>query len=630
MTIDNALGNQRLILDEESLRFSVISNGERWDWLNEYCPYFLSGEEKVFFKEAHFIKHETVTNGIGNGIRSIYSGFSLDEKESELTFETYVWMEESTKDVFFEWIPIKEQGEVTMLFWPGAMEFEEGREDWYTLVTAQQGLLIPNTWKKASKGLSFDGRFCTAGDYMAWFSQIREGKGYIAIALTPWNGFTNLCHPEGGPYTHVSVSWEPSLGKMEYRRILRYSFRENCDYNDMCKIYRTYMFENGLAATLKEKAARIPSVDRLIGCAFVHKGTKTSVNPKSEFFDPEAPEKNNSLTPFKVREKEMEKIYDLGVKKLYLHLDGWAEPGYDNKHPDYFPACIEAGGWEDMKSLSDTIQRLGYLFGIHDQYRDYYMDAPSFSEDYACRLVDGTIPSHARWAGGPQSYLCGTQAPYYVRRNFSRIEKNGVHLDGAYLDVFTCNEGDECDNPRHRMTRRECYEYRKKCFDYLISKGILPSSEEVSDWAMQSLVFCHYAPYPFMMQEPGTEQIGVNVPLFNLVFHDCVIEPWMMEKISDTEDYMLYALLNGGAPYLIRDAAYPNIDGAFDGDIKLSLEEKVKRCAVVSGLHEKVAREEMVRHEFVGGDYKIQRTTFADGTEVTVDLHKGTYEIKEN
>lgn len=58
-----------------------------------------------------------------------------------------------------------------------------------------------------------------------------------------------------------------------------------------------------------------------------------------------------------------------------------------------------------------------------------------------------------------------------------------------------------------------------------------------------------------MLQTPGTEQIGVSLPLFNLVYHDCVIEPWMMEKLNDTDDYMLYALLNGGAPYLVRDGA---------------------------------------------------------------------------
>ena len=74
------------------------------------------------------------------------------------------------------------------------------------------------------------------------------------------------------------------------------------------------------------------------------------------FFDPEAPEKNNHLTPFAVRTKQIRNCYEkLGIKKLYLHLDGWGDPGYDNEHPDYLPACIEAGGWEGMKELCDTI-----------------------------------------------------------------------------------------------------------------------------------------------------------------------------------------------------------------------------------------------------------------------------------
>ena len=65
-----------------------------------------------------------------------------------------------------------------------------------------------------------------------------------------------------------------------------------------------------------------------------------------------------------------------------------------------------------------------------------------------------------------------------------------------------------------------------------------------------------------LASQPGSPKHGIPVPLFNLVYHDCLIEPWMMEKIDDTEDYMLYALLNGGAPYLIRDGAYPDFDGS--------------------------------------------------------------------
>ena len=37
----------------------------------------------------------------------------------------------------------------------------------------------------------------------------------------------------------------------------------------------------------------------------------------------------------------------------------------------------------------------------------------------------------------------------------------------------------------------------------------------------------------------------------------------------------------------------------------------------------------MVRHEFVDGNYKKQKTVFADGTEVNVDLEGGTYQIHQ-
>ena len=113
-------------------------------------------------------------------------------------------------------------------------------------------------------------------------------------------------------------------------------------------------------------------------------------------------------------------------------------------------------------------------------------------------------------------HLCAELAPDYVRRNFAEIAAHGIKLDCAYLDVFTCNEGDECSNPEHRMTRRECFDRRAECFEYLLSHGILSSSEEVSDWAVPSLIFCHYAPYDFQMRSPNEPRQGVPVRCITL------------------------------------------------------------------------------------------------------------------
>lgn len=615
--------------DESRLSFTITHEGDSWNWGEGFRPRMECEEGTIYFANAKKISHEEWKTGIGHGILSHFEGFELNGADAGIAFDTIVWIEEVSGDVFFEWVPLStETVKVKSVYWPGYMEFDEKKDSWYTLLNWQQGLLVPNTWKTAVDKVVFDGFMGTAGAYMPWFGQVKDRAGYIAICEQPWNAAYYTEHPAEGPYTHVGIRWEPSLGKMDYRRVMKYSFVKDCDYNDLCKIYRNYVIEKGRFKSLAEKAVKTPSIDQLIGSAFLHKGIKTQVMTNSDFYDAENPDKNNHLTPFSVRTEEIKKFHELGVEKLYLHLDGWAEPGYDNQHPDYLPACEKAGGWKAMKELSDTMHECGYLFGIHDQYRDYYYAAKTFDENFATRLADGTIPSHARWAGGPQTYLCATQAPFYVKRNFTEIMDNGIKLDCAYLDVFTCNEGDECSHPWHKMTRRECYEYRNACFEYLLSKGILPSSEEVNDWAIPSLVFCHYAPYDFMLDRPGSPKKGIPVPLFNLVYHDCLIEPWMMDKVSEEEDYMLYAVLNGGAPYLVRDGAYQNTDGSFAGGVEITIEDQIKRCKVVSDLHEKVAKCEMVRHEMVDGNPEVQRTTFADGTVVTVDFQAQTYQIR--
>ena len=250
----------------------------------------------------------------------------------------------------------------------------------------------------------------------------------------------------------------------------------------------------------------------------------------------------------------------------------------------------------------------------HDQYRDYYFDAATYDRDFALQNPDGSHIEFCRWAGGWQTYICASQAPLYLRRNFTELFRQGIQLEGTYLDVFTCNELDECTHPWHRMTRKECMEYRKSCFDYLVAHDILPSSEEVIDWAVPSVVTAHYGPYAFMLW-PNDAPKGVPVPLFNLVYHDCVVLPWLMKEDASQGDYMLYALLNGGAAYL---------DAEKDGE---ALEHDIERYRQVAALQEKVAKCEMVRHEFLNEAYTVQKAVYSDGTEVTIDLEKGTYSI---
>ena len=297
-------GNTKVCLCQETLAVTVEKDQTRWEWTDGFQPELICKEGRFSFLDAVTITHETYTMGVGIGIRSCFEGFEKDGVTYPYAFETLIWMEDTTEQVYFEWVPLKEEGlQVEKVLWPGQMAFEEKKDSWYTLLTHQQGILIPNDWETPLSAIPFAGFFETAGGYMPWFGQVKDRQGYIAICTTPWNAGYYAEHPAGGPYTHVGVYFEPSLGKMDYRRVMRYTFLDDCDYNDLCKEYRSYVNEQGRLRTLEEKAARNPSVNDLIGCAFVHKGIKTQVQHNSDFFDPENPEKNNHLTTFAQRTK---------------------------------------------------------------------------------------------------------------------------------------------------------------------------------------------------------------------------------------------------------------------------------------------------------------------------------------
>ena len=611
--IEIKVGSTVIRTDEAGIVRTIVHDGEEWRFASagsvmiEGMKHDLA-DVLVYSKAYHC--------GVGEGIRMEYA---LDG----VRFVTKVWIEACTEDVWCEFIPLEQNRKIDKVLWPGTMEFGKIDRSWYTLLNMRAGLRVPNGWQTAMKKIDFDGMFLTAGCYMPWFAQIKGKAGYIAISLTPWDAGMHVEHEAGGDVT-VGQWLIPSLGKMD-RRILRYTFRNDMNETKAAGLYREYVKENGKLITLREKELRNPAVASLNGSSFVHFGIKAVIRPDSRFYDAEHPENNTALVSFEERTKQIVDFAKHGARKIYLHLDGWAQPGYDNSHPDYGPACVEAGGWNGMKELSDTVKKSGGMFGIHDQYRDYYRTAPSFSPDYAIRKEDGEIFEQAIWAGGAQSYLCASQALYYVKRNFASIAANGVDLDGAYLDVFTCNDGDECYESEHIMTRRDCYEYRRQCFAWLSAHGIMPSSEEAADWAMSDLVFTHYAPYEEQMSAPGSAKYGIPVPLFSLVYHDCLTVPWMMEK-GDGYDYMLYALLNAGAPYLVREGAYPNTDGAFGNDDR-SMEEAVKRCHIVQDLQEQCGMEAMISFEILNEEGTRQRSVFADGTAVVIDLDDLTYEI---
>jgi len=442
---------------------------------------------------------------------------------------------------------------------------------------------------------------------MPWWAQKRGRPGYMAIIETDADAGCRLVHPAGGP-SRIAPRWDESLGGFGGQRRLRYRFFERCDYVSACKSYRDHVIRQARFVRLTEKALITPRVKRLAGTPVIHAGIAHTIHPLSRYYNAQEPDKNHVCVPFATRERQLRALHAVGVPRAYVHLDGWGVEGYDSHHPDYLPINEEAGGREGLRALAEACHEIGCLFALHDQYRDYYHNAATFDERYAIHDADGGVPEEHIWYGGPQSILCARLAPGYVLSNHRELRRQGIRVDGSYLDVFSVVPPDQCHHPEHRLTRAECLQARAECFAVIRQLEGVVSSEEPVDYAVPHLHLVHHAPYPREQWMFGGPERVPGVPLLNLVYHDAILTPW---ACAPGEEEAL-AALNGGMPYL------EIVPG----------EHELERVARLCALHQRVAMQEMVSHEFLDERGTRQRSVFADGTVVTVNIATGHWDTR--
>ena len=302
---------------------------------------------------------------------------------------------------------------------------------------------------------------------------------------------------------------------------------------------------------------------------------------------------SHRVTPFSVAAEWVRELKrKFGLRNAVIHVDGWGKRGYDNLHPDVLPPCPEAGGWEGLRELSRAAEECGYLFGLHDNYRDFYLDSPAFDWNLAVMREDGKRPRYTAWAGGPQSVLCARFALRFLKRTIGEMERHNVNLTAYYLDVFSSVPLDECYDPRHPMTREECAKFRAECLKFLHDKGIAISSEDAAEWALPYLDFVYWVP------PPG---FGVPVPLFELVYHDAIVVPC---NLAGEPESALRCLLYGEIP--LTSLPYS--------------EKKAARDNFLCRVHKAVATAEMLRHRFLNEERTLQETEFSSGVTIKVNF----------
>ncbi|MFH1377914.1 MAG: DUF5696 domain-containing protein [Planctomycetota bacterium] len=487
----------------------------------------------------------------------------------------------------------------------------------YATFPMSQGSIIPADWPArfhhpegySEQAMTYHGSYIKDGDC-----------GFIAIAETSDDLYLAVWHDENAA-AGTFIHWLPSLGSLSYARRVRYTFAKGLVYQKQALIYRDYAKRNGFYASLREKLSRNPNIGKLLGgCVLNCFGAMRNFRNFTYRF-----------VPFNTSAQRVEAFRKLtGIENAVVHLDGWGKYGYDNLHPDYLPPNGDCGGARGLKNFSERTKALGYLFGLHDQYIDNYMDSPSFMDENFQHREDGRPVKVNNWWGGMAFHNCYTASLRFVKRNiFEGVKdlylyhKSPSVMDicdptAYYLDCFTRTV--ECFHPAHPQTRKQNRETQREILrtvqtgNFGQTHPIVLQCEHVRDFAIPEVDFSYglgafVADVEVVGGGSETQSIGINVPLWHLAFHDAVVLP----HSNDQESNILY----GCPPWFSLN------EETWETDVRKSLPMK----KLVMKLHSEIGLEPMTGHQLLESDGSVEKTEFG-GVSVLLNRKEKTVRIE--
>ncbi len=429
-----------------------------------------------------------------------------------------------------------------------------------------------------------------------------KGDGYLLIAETPHDAqfvFQPASAKPGDKRLVPQINWLPELGKFGYTRKARIEFVAAGGYVAMARRYRALARRQGYVKTLLEKQRERPQLARLGGSPDVWAGDLSWAR------EAHARGMEQCLLNYTASRANMQAVNDLGW--LTSRYDNYADL-LEEKDPAKWDAV--KGSLDMCYVLPDGKLMLGWL--TWDKKMQYYERSSATAEAAARNYMPKDLEQH----------------PYLAR----------------FLDVTTASGLYEDYHPQRTFGRRQDVEHRLALFRYTNSLKLVTGGEHGRFWAVPTMDYFEgmmsgnvYFSWPaghLLRPEKGREGISQDyytyglggeyrVPLFELVFHDCVVNYWywgdstdflhpLDPKITDRKDAL--NVLYGTPPmYWINKSG-------FGRDPEAGWPRLMQSYRHTCRWHREVVNQEMTNHEYLTPDKLVQRTTFSGGFQAVANL----------
>ncbi len=324
--------------------------------------------------------------------------------------------------------------------------------------------------------------------------------------------------------------------------------------------------------------------------------------------------------------KIMQQCIDYGITDALVINHNWQHWGYDNRLPDIWPPNPRIGTLEEMKETLELCRKHDILYGLHDNYIDFYPDADDFSYGLTAFEKSG-LPKK-----GWNNYGIEAQAYQFLpknifpflKRNFDLMSPN-LEQTTYFVDVFaSINLMNYWDRDGKLHSRRETLDSWNRAFDDIrerLGDDNPTISEAGSDFLIGHL---DGADCQFLLLSPHSGDFRIpikcknwsRVPWFDAVNHTRLAlhgvgydSRYVANRGYDlhgyaSDDYLTAEVLTGHALQV---------------GIGTPLRDIVRKYWLLQPLMRRLADQEIESVEFADGNINRLIIKWSDGTKIFVN-----------